>query len=404
MPVDGFNAQDEEWQAFLARVQQATTVLIPVWAQGPDHYTYLEATRPTVASSWRVTYADSLPTPSKNSMTAARQIARRLGLWKRGEDWPGTSYKGFQEDGWSCGLWVLRWIEARLRELRGEVGAEPVPLEQQTQRLTGFIHALKSACDPLGRIRSDCPLCTLEFTCAICDSSGNNAVAKKSARKQPSPSHTSVATKEASVASKTHCFENGTRKCGTCGKRGHRFETCPLRDKPIPQRGNRGSSAPHEWSNKYSYGAAGEEVKSKGGNVFRGLKGQQPSYTDICRMNDDAAKGVLDALGFLPPMPSVAPRLCFKCNAEMRLGTDGQLRCTMKKKCGVHFRAETAYTPLHNSMTSYAEYLKLATCFSCQLRIDQTELLADVPYDRVARVFAAFRSVCAWFTLHLGKG
>jgi hypothetical protein len=136
--------------------------------------------------------------------------------------------------------------------------------------------------------------------------------------------------------------------------------------------------------------------------VFRALKGQQEAYPELIHLTEELAKHTLARYGFLPGLPPAHARSCYRCKAEMRLGKDGQLRC--KKKCGVHFRAEAAYTPLHNTGTSYLEYLRLAFCFSSQLRVDQTVLFSGVDDDRVHRMFACFRCVCAWYQLQEGRG
>lgn len=89
-------------------------VLIPIWAAAPDHYTYLEAHRDAVTAPWHLVYSDSLEQPSESSMSAAQHVARRLHLWRHGQEWPDQTKKGKQTDGWTCGLWVLRWIEMRV--------------------------------------------------------------------------------------------------------------------------------------------------------------------------------------------------------------------------------------------------------------------------------------------------
>ena len=71
-------------------------------------------------------------------------------------------------------------------------------------------------------------------------------------------------------------------------------------------------------------------------------------YPEVVHQSEAAAKAKLQALGFLPGFPPATPRFCFKCGVAMRLGQDGHLRCTGKKKCRAHYRADTAYTPLHN--------------------------------------------------------
>ena len=49
----------------------------------------------------------------------------------------------FQEEAWECGLWVLRWAEARLRELRGEPVWKRMSLRELTTRTNEFILRVK---------------------------------------------------------------------------------------------------------------------------------------------------------------------------------------------------------------------------------------------------------------------
>ena len=53
----------------------------------------------------------------------------------------------FQVDGWSCGMWVARWVERALRELRGEGRQTPVSISIGVSRANEFIQKLKEATD-----------------------------------------------------------------------------------------------------------------------------------------------------------------------------------------------------------------------------------------------------------------
>ena len=50
-------------------------------------------------------------------------------------------------DGWSCGMWVARWVERALRELRGEGRQAPVSIGIGVSRANDFIQKLKDATD-----------------------------------------------------------------------------------------------------------------------------------------------------------------------------------------------------------------------------------------------------------------
>ena len=50
-----------------------------------------------------------------------------------------------QRDGWSCGLWVIRWIERSLRERRGEGRLPPPSIKTVVDRGNEWIDKIKSA-------------------------------------------------------------------------------------------------------------------------------------------------------------------------------------------------------------------------------------------------------------------
>ena len=93
-----------------------------IWTQGPPrHYTYLKVIRDP--SGHRVEYKDSLSHSVPSCEAWAKQILVNVGL-EGFVDEVTASNKVFQRDNWSCGLWVLRWIEQDLRARRGE---RPMP-------------------------------------------------------------------------------------------------------------------------------------------------------------------------------------------------------------------------------------------------------------------------------------
>ena len=51
----------------------------------------------------------------------------------------------FQDDGWRCGYWVIKWIETKLRRIRGEPGTPDLTLDDGVKRLTRFIMKLKQS-------------------------------------------------------------------------------------------------------------------------------------------------------------------------------------------------------------------------------------------------------------------
>ena len=94
-----------------------------------------------------IKFRDALPAPPESARQAATRILRFLGLIGPAEHCPPRCNTTHQLDGWSCGLWVTRWIERSLREVLGEGRQAPVPIAQATARGNEFIQKLKEASD-----------------------------------------------------------------------------------------------------------------------------------------------------------------------------------------------------------------------------------------------------------------
>ena len=89
-----------------------------------------------------IEFKDSLEQPAGTSQAAATRILQNLNL---AEECPAPSNRAFQADGWSCGLWVIRWIERKLREITGEPRHKPPSLTDLCIRSKLFIERIKSA-------------------------------------------------------------------------------------------------------------------------------------------------------------------------------------------------------------------------------------------------------------------
>ena len=67
-----------------------------------------------------VTFGITKASPTQRlSPDAATKIARRLGLFSAEVTQLPDSPPGPQKDGWSCGIWVLQFMEAKARLFRG---------------------------------------------------------------------------------------------------------------------------------------------------------------------------------------------------------------------------------------------------------------------------------------------
>ena len=111
-----------ENEKYVKVLKTSGLVLIVVFSDKPRHYTYLELLAdPTKEPPWFVTYKDSLNNPSKEAIKQAQRILTNLSLQAL-VDKVAPVNRVFQEDGWSCGLWVLMWIEAAMRKFEGSRG------------------------------------------------------------------------------------------------------------------------------------------------------------------------------------------------------------------------------------------------------------------------------------------
>ena len=89
-----------------------------------------------------IEFKDSPKHPAATSRAAATRILKNLNL---AEECPAPSNRAFQADAWSCGLWVVRWIERKLREITGEPRNKPPSVADVFNRSKDFITRIKSA-------------------------------------------------------------------------------------------------------------------------------------------------------------------------------------------------------------------------------------------------------------------
>ena len=133
-------------EAFHKQLASSKHVILVVWSEPPAHYTYLELYEDASGGpeGYRVTYKDSLQEPSPQGLQRAARILKTLGFRASAESLrPSSAPQAYQSDGWSCGLWVLKWIETRLREVRGEPRLPDPSVEEYLRKVATFIAKLK---------------------------------------------------------------------------------------------------------------------------------------------------------------------------------------------------------------------------------------------------------------------
>ena len=111
---------------------------------GPLHYTLLCMQR-EADSQWQMRYYDTLPSPSQSAYEKSRQLLKLVletaKADSQGLPAPCNFYK--QKDGFSCGLWVLLYLEKELRQWSGEAAqaTKPEP-EKVADRLNRWVKFL----------------------------------------------------------------------------------------------------------------------------------------------------------------------------------------------------------------------------------------------------------------------
>ena len=107
-------------------------ILVPVHSTAPQHWTLLVLDRPAVEAeaepaAWSVQYFESLPKPSDSATDKASkyvQLFQHLlqpGIVSAAADASlPVQPSRKQTDGWSCGYFVLLWMEQQYRQARGE--------------------------------------------------------------------------------------------------------------------------------------------------------------------------------------------------------------------------------------------------------------------------------------------
>ena len=78
------------------------------------------------------------------------------------------------------------------------------------------------------------------------------------------------------------------------------------------------------------------------------------------------------------------------------------LSCT-GRRCEVRFPI-TAYSPLHNTQTTFSQYLKVCLAFSVGQRNDMTTRMSKtLKQKKVLWFFGAFRDICAFYMVAKGR-
>ena len=154
---DGLAAQDHggEAEKYKRGLLAKAHIFIAVHSQGPPrHYTYLHISKQSkMPPVWACTYKDSLNTASPENFKVAQTILKNLGLQELAENLV-VANKDFQRDGWSCGLWTLKWIERELRRIGGEARTPDLSIPALLARANQTIKRINQAATPKAKAKA----------------------------------------------------------------------------------------------------------------------------------------------------------------------------------------------------------------------------------------------------------
>ena len=130
-----------EQQHWKEKLEAAEHIFVAVHSEHPSHYAYLEIHKNSSGNI--IEFRDALQNASQSARDAATRILHRLEVIGKEDECPPRCNQAFQQDGWSCGLWVARWFERSLRELAGQARIVPFSLKDLTVRGNEFIKKIK---------------------------------------------------------------------------------------------------------------------------------------------------------------------------------------------------------------------------------------------------------------------
>jgi hypothetical protein len=211
-----------EHKKFQATVNTSELVCFVVYSIGPPrHFTYLELKQNlTDGKGFEVAYKDSLKQPSTSGIQAAKQILINLGL-EHFVDKVVPSNKVYQPDGWSCGIYVLRWIEAALRRARGEPRIADASITDVTRLTNEFISKVIPKAKAKSKAKSK----------AKAKSDGGKAAVTKET-KEPTFETLEDALTAAHKCTKCVVTKQASKGCRAC--MGEWFEHIRIKGAPMP--------------------------------------------------------------------------------------------------------------------------------------------------------------------------
>ena len=149
---DGFAKDDGcETEKFSKEFRLKDQVIVAVYSFDPRHYSFLQVIKsPASSVGYLAVFKDSMKPGAPTALLAAKTILVNLGLGALAEGLEPTN-ADHQPDGWSCGLYVLKWAERALRETAGEARIPDVSQTIIIKRTNEFINKRKHVSVPRGQ-------------------------------------------------------------------------------------------------------------------------------------------------------------------------------------------------------------------------------------------------------------
>ena len=146
--IEGALNPGAQERAFVEKVKKARHLYFVVHSENPAHYTELEVHKHEgLIEMDEIIFRDSLEKPPETAARMVEQLLKNLDFVEASWQCPPRVNELFQRDGWSCGLWAIRWIERSLRDRHGEGRMPPPSLKAVTDRGNEFIEKIKKAKD-----------------------------------------------------------------------------------------------------------------------------------------------------------------------------------------------------------------------------------------------------------------
>lgn len=154
---DGLLLSRDDRAQFLRGLCEADDLIFVLWAEGPPcHFSWLHVQctqKPKIQmpgdydGKWNVIYKDSLPVHADDNLMMAKRLLVNIGLVSASQSLQPANLSAYQTDGWSCGIWTVKFTEELLyRLLHAQPTSEPsMTIRGYVERTNEFIEKVLAA-------------------------------------------------------------------------------------------------------------------------------------------------------------------------------------------------------------------------------------------------------------------